>query len=70
MIEYEVRILGSDGRPPLISEWVQLNLSAAVTSAKRMANGASFEIWTGGVRVYAGKHLAPRIERKRGPKAA
>jgi hypothetical protein len=50
--EYEVRILGGDGRPILISEWVHLNVNAAINSARRMANGAAFEVWTGGSCVY------------------
>ena len=70
MTEYEIRILGSDGRPTLISEWVYLNIGAAMTSAKRMSNGAAFEIWTGGECVYAGKNPAARIVRKPDPKAA
>jgi hypothetical protein len=45
MTEYEIRILGADGQPTLISEWVYLNLSAAIISAKRMSNGAVFEVW-------------------------
>lgn len=44
MTEYEIRILGSDGRPTLISEWFHLNVNAAINSAKRMANGAAFEV--------------------------
>jgi hypothetical protein len=63
-------MLGSDGRPTLLSEWVHVSLSAAVTSAKRMSNGAAFEIWTGGARVYAGKHPASRVLSKPDPKAA
>lgn len=70
MTEYEIRVLGSDGRPSLISEWVHLNLSAAITSAKRMANGAPFEVWTGGACFYAGEHAAPRILSRPAPKAA
>ena len=53
MIEYEVRILGTDGRPTLISEWVHLNVTVAINSAKRMANGSAYEVWAGGSCVYA-----------------
>lgn len=56
MIEYEIRILGSDGCVSVIIEWVHLNLNAAITAAKRMAEAAAFEIWTGGACVYAGKN--------------
>jgi hypothetical protein len=70
MAEYEIRILGSDGRPNLISEWVHLNLTAAITSAKRMSNGAAFEVWLGGTRVHASKGDLTRIFMNRGPRAA
>jgi hypothetical protein len=70
MTEYEIRILGGDGRPSLFSEWIHVSLNAAVRSAKRMANGSTFEIWIGGARVYTGKHAAPRIMSKPDPKAA
>lgn len=53
MLEYEVRILGTDGRPTLVSEWVHLNIKAAINSAKRMANGSAFEVWADGICVYA-----------------
>jgi hypothetical protein len=43
MTEYEIRILGSDGRPSLFSEWIHVSLNAAVRSAKRMANGATLK---------------------------
>lgn len=70
MAEYEIRILGSDGRPSLISEWVHLHLTAAITSAKRMSNGAAFEVWIDGTCVYASKGDVTRTVVKHGPRAA
>jgi len=54
-MEYEIRILGGDGRPTLISEWYHLSVKAAIVSARRMANGAAFEIWSYGACVFARK---------------
>jgi hypothetical protein len=70
MTEYEIRILGSDGRPSLFSEWIHVSLNAAIRSAKRMANGATFEIWIDGARIYTSQHATSHVFGKHNPKAA
>lgn len=52
MGEYEIRILNDDGTVARITCEFQLTDTAAITSARRLAKGAAFEVWFGGKRIY------------------
>ena len=46
MHEYEIRILQRSGSPIITAE-IQLSDTAAIRSARKMAQGRQFEVWKG-----------------------
>jgi hypothetical protein len=57
MHEYETRILQSNGAPIILAE-IHLNDAAAVSSARRAAQGRIFEVWRGLERIFGPAGLA------------
>jgi hypothetical protein len=52
MHEYEIRIFRSPGSAAIISAEIQLNDNAAIRSARKLAEGRTFEVWRGMNCIY------------------